>query len=304
MGPEQPLIRGLPMATDCTPLDPGVRPRPPVLRALGRAEPPEQVEIDGKQYTLERVVKHDSWAATAFYAGSGLKVVCKFNRQQRIGLMPMRWLGRLLARREANALRRLAGLPGIPAWLGEVRVNDSVLRHAVAHVFVPGRPLSRYDKLPERAFAELEQLLAEVHKRGMAYVDLHKRENILVGEDGRLYLLDFQICYSLPSWWPGNAWPARIILKLLQRSDRYHLGKHYARCVLGKSYREVDDDAGAHVGKRPWWIRLHRGVAQPFRSCRRWLLVKLGVRAGQGRVETEFFPEEVVRVERDEKSAA
>src|SRR5712691_2007307 len=101
-------------------IDPSVRPRPPLLRALGRAEPPEQVEIDGKTYRLLRVVKHDSWAATAFYAGADKQIVCKFNRQQRIGPMPMRWLGRWLARREANALRLLAGLPGIPAAVGQV----------------------------------------------------------------------------------------------------------------------------------------------------------------------------------------
>src|SRR5437763_754353 len=85
------------------------------------------------------------------------------------------------------------------------------------------RALRRLDPLPVGAFTALEELLDHVHRRGMAYVDLHKRENILVGEDGRLYLLDFQISFCMRAWWPANALPVRILLKILQQSDRYHL---------------------------------------------------------------------------------
>src|SRR5947209_8079008 len=129
------------MAEGCETIAPSVRPRPPLLRALGRDEPPGEVEIDGQRYRLLRVVKHDSWAATAFYAGQDKQVVCKFNRQQRVGPMPMRWLGRWLARREAHALQLLAGLPGIPAAVGAVTVAGQVQGHAVAHDFIAGRPL-------------------------------------------------------------------------------------------------------------------------------------------------------------------
>lgn len=281
------------MAQGSETIAPSVRPRPPLLRALGRDEPPTEVEIDGQRYRLLRVVKHDSWAATAFYAGSDKQVVCKFNRRQRVGPIPMGWLGRWLARREAYALRLLAGLPGIPAGLGAVMVAGQVQRHAVAHDFIPGRPLGRQDAIAVHAFAALAELLAEVHRRGMAYVDLHKRENILVGDDGRLYLLDFQISFCLKRWWPANSLPLRAILWFLQRSDSYHLGKHIARC-----------GAAAAPPAIPWWIRLHRCVAMPLRAVRRWLLVKFGVRTGRGRVETEFFPEEVVRTDREAKKVA
>ncbi len=281
------------MAQGCEPMSPTGRPRPPTLRALGRDEPPSEVDIDGQRYRLVRVVKHDSWAATAFYAGAAQQVVCKFNRRQRVGLMPMGWLGRWLARREAQALRLLAGLPGIPLGRGAVRVAGQVQRHAVAHDFIPGRPLGRQDTIAPHAFAALAELLVEVHRRGIAYVDLHKRENILVGDDGRLYLLDFQISFCLKRWWPANALPMRLILWILQRSDSYHLGKHIARC-----------SAVAAPPAKPWWIRLHRCFAIPLRALRRWLLVKLGVRTGRGKVETEFFPEEVVRTDRDGRKVA
>jgi hypothetical protein len=281
------------MAASCDAMESSVRPRPPLLRALGRREPPEEIEIDRQQYRLQRVVKHDSWAATAFYVGRDKQVVCKFNRQRRIGPIPMGWLGRWLARREAHALRVLAGLAGIPVGVSAVFARGRTLPHAVAHDFISGRPLGRHDQVGATAFAELEQLLCEVHRRGMAYVDLHKRENILVGDDGRLYLLDFQISFGLKRWWPANGLLMRAILWVLQRSDRYHLGKHIARCGQGQM-----------PPARPWWIRLHRSFARPMRNLRRWLLVRLRVRAGRGHVETEYFPEEVVRADREAQKVA
>lgn len=273
-----------------------VRPRPPTLRALGRSEPPPQIEADGQTYRLVRVFKHDSWAATALYEGDAGLVVCKFNRQQAVGQVPLRWLGQRLAGREARALRRLADLPGIPRPLGPISAEGVPLPYAVGHDFVPGHPLGKDERVGDNFFPELLRLLAEVHRRELAYVDLHKRENILVGDDGRPYLVDFQISFYLPSWWPANAWPTRAVLRMLQRSDSYHLQKHVAHCR--------PDQAGDAAAQRPWWIRLHRLVGQPFRACRRWLLVRLGVRAGRGRVETEHFPEEVVRADRSGNRAA
>ena len=73
------------------------RPRPKLFRALGKHEPPPAITIGDDRYELVEVLKHDSWAATAIYASAAEKVVCKFNRLQRIGLLPMRWLGRKLA---------------------------------------------------------------------------------------------------------------------------------------------------------------------------------------------------------------
>jgi hypothetical protein len=42
---------------------------------------------------------------------------------------------------------------------------------------------------------------------------------------------------------------------------------------------------------RPWWIRLHRQFAVPFRAFRRGLLVRLGIRAACGHAYSESFPE-------------
>lgn len=270
-----------------------VAPRPPVLRALGRDEPPFEIQIAGIRLQRQEIFKHDSWAATALYSAPGRQVVCKFNRQQPIGLMPMRWLGWLLARREAAMLRRLADLPLVPRLEGPVCAGGRVLAHAVAHNFVAGHPLGRQERVSDRFFPELERLLAELHRRHMAYVDLHKRENILVGDDGRPYLIDFQISIGLPQRWPVVRAALGWVLRLLQGCDEYHLLKHFLasrpdQCPVARA------DLAA---RRPWSISLHRLLGRPVRFLRRKLLVLVGVRARGGRAETECFPELALRGE-------
>ena len=127
-----------------------------------------------------------------------------------------------------------------------------------------------------------------MHSRRVIYVDLHKRENIVVGLAGKPYLIDFQISLYWPRWLPR--WS---LFELLRRSDEYHLMKHWSRCRPDQS--GVDDRAFER--QRPWWIRVHRFFARPIRELRRKLLVALGVRSGNGRVESELFAEHALRVD-------
>jgi hypothetical protein len=215
------------------------QPRPKVFRALGKADPPEQVEIDGHPYRRVDILKHDSWAATALYQGSRVMVIAKFNRQQSVFGLPMKWLGRWLAQRETRMLQMLADLPNVPDYSGNLAIND-------------------------------------MHARDLAYVDLSKRQNIIVGDDDKPYLIDFQISLNLPGWWPGNGWPMRTVLRLLQDMDDYHVLKHYRDCrpdLLSPEQLDLER-------YRPWTIRLGRRIGKPLREIRRKFLVFIGVRAG------------------------
>ncbi|MFP4145572.1 MAG: hypothetical protein ACLFV3_10555 [Phycisphaeraceae bacterium] len=263
------------------------RPRPPGLRALGRAEPPERLEIAGGEYRRQRVFKHDSFAATALYAGPAGQVVCKFNRRAPLLGLPMGWLGKRLGRREARALEALGDLPGIPAPLGPIRHGGRVLPYAVAHAFVEGHPMAEGEYPDDAFFARLAELLEQIHARGFAYVDLNKRDNILVGDDGWPYLIDFQIHAGLGRGWLGRVWPRQWLLKLLQECDRYHFYKHQLRHrpdLLPEGERDIER-------YRPACIRRWRLLATPFREGRRRLLVLLGVRRGEGRAESEAEPQ-------------
>ncbi len=269
-----------------------VRPRPALFRALGSAEPPQTIVVDGKTCRLIDIFKHDSWAATARYQGAGLDIVCKFNRAQSILGFPMAWLGRRLAAREALAMRHLAGIPGLPIDCGPIFADGKLLKNAVGHDFICGRPLGSADKPNEQFFPRLIQLLSAVHNRDLAYVDLHKRENVLIGDDGRPHLIDFQVCFGL--WTPRSAKNAilRIFLAQLQRADCYHLAKH----IRKQRPDQLESLASIIDIRRPWWIQAHRTVAAPLRTMRRWLLSKAKIRDQGGQASSEVFAEDALRV--------
>jgi hypothetical protein len=269
--------------------EPAVRPRPPLFRALGAADPPAEIVVDGQKYERLEIFKHDSWAATALYEGASKRIVCKFNRMQPILGFPTRWLGKRLADRERSMLQRLADLPCIPAPCGPIYANGSLLVNAVGHAFVSGHPLKRREAVNSDFFPTLRETLIEMHSRGIAYVDLHKRENIIVGDDGRPYLVDFQISFDVTH--PRLRWIAGIhfIFDRLCEGDLYHLAKHVRRSSPVK-----DSIPRTTV---PQWLQLHRIVAVPFRELRRRFLVARGIRLGRGSVTTEAFAEDAVRKE-------
>jgi len=264
-----------------------VKPRPNWLRALGEESLPESIAIGGVAHSLKETFKHDSWAATGLYEGpSGELAVVKLHRQSSVLGLSMRWLGRVMARHEIELLTGLADLKGIPALAGPVSVGGKTLRNAVARHYIEGHPLGNGEAVSESFFPSLSALLKAMHGRKVAYVDLHKRENILVNERGEPCLIDFQISVAWPNWLPAGP-----VFRILRRSDEYHLIKHWARCrpdqcgVNGAELR----------GHIPWPIRVHRLIAVPARQFRRRLLVKLGVRTGKGRVESELFAEHALR---------
>ena len=93
---------------------------------------------------------------------------------------------------------------------------------------VPGPPCSprprrhrvRTDQLSKAGQSrfQLHDLLREIHRRNVAYVDTNKPENILLGDDGRPYLIDFQISWDLDSLL-GNNPLTRWWLRTCQREE-------------------------------------------------------------------------------------
>lgn len=251
------------------------RKRPPMLRAMGTQDPPAEIVVAGRVFRFVENYKHDTWAATSLYVDdSGHKIVCKINRYGWLFGIPTRCLGRWLARRELGFLESLAGVTGIPRAYRVDSVNGKCLTTAAAHDFVEGKPLSQLTEVPLQFFERLRELLGELHSRGIAYVDLHKHENILVGDDGNPHLVDFQISFRKPRIW-GCGW----LFRVMAQSDLYHWDKIQRR--WGNPNWELVPI------QRPWWIRAHRMIANPYRVFRRRLLVWLGVRRGKGEARTE-----------------
>ena len=236
------------------------------LRALGRRELPEKILLQGQTYRRAATFKHDFFAATGLYEGAAGKLVLKVGRQAELFGLPLAWLGRWLARREAEIYQRLQDLEAIPAYRG--RWHKAGLLHA----YVPGHPLRRHEWVNERFFDQLQAQIEEIHRRGMAYVDLNKRENIIVGDDGRPYLIDFQISFY---WRHANRpipTPVRWLLRRLQQGDLYHLAKHIKkhRPDLLRPEHEQMWERGIQS------VRFYRRLSVPFTRLRRQTLKRLG----------------------------
>jgi hypothetical protein len=260
--------------------------RPPLFRALGDHEPPQTIDIEGELLERGEILKHDSWAATALYHNDTRIVVCKFNRMNPIGFVPSGWLGAFLARRERRMYEMLEDVPNIPKGISKVVVDGRTALNAVAHDYVAGHPLRWYDRVGDRFFAALQETVDEMHRRGIAYVDMNKSENIIVGADGKPYLVDFQISIRL-----FRIWPLSLLLGLLQQSDRYHLRKHIFRFRPDLQPCNTKE----FVEARPWWISWYRKIGVPMRGLRRKLLVRLGIRSGPGQAHTEVYVEDALR---------
>lgn len=267
-----------------------VEPRPKWLRALGHDDPPVRFEAGGFTWQRLEIYKHDAFAATALYArvdDPERRAVGKFSRRQSAFGVPMGWLGRRFHDREVAVYRRMAGQPGVPAQLGEPIVEGQRWPNAAAREYVVGHPLEHDERPNDDFFPALEQLLEAFHARRVAVVDLHKRDNILVGEDGRPHLMDFQISlagsYGWRAWIDPRAWwlPSAI------RADRYHMMKHWVRHrpdQLSAEQRDLDQ-------YRPASIRLWRRLVKPIHLARRKLFVRLNVRTGKGDPATEVAPD-------------
>ena len=228
------------------------------MRALGKDDLPTTITVAGKTYTRELTIKHDFWAATAFYLDAeGTRVVLKVGRVIEFAGLPLEWIGQWLREREVYIYRRLADLPNVPKVLGTVGTTGFV------HEYVKGQPLSKQAPIPPGFFDELFALIRILSERGIAYVDTNKPQNILLGEDGKPHLIDFQIS------WDAERWPIKSISRWVQRKlsaeDVYHVLKHKKRMQPD----QLTPEELERCERKSWLIRTHRFVFKPYFLFRR-----------------------------------
>jgi serine/threonine protein kinase len=229
---------------------------------------PTVTTMCGGEYALAKLFKHDFYAATGVYrrqSGAGPEaVVLKVYHTDRWGIVPLGWLGRSLHRRETAFYRALAGVPNVPRML-EDRGDGGFVRE-----YIPGgnvREVVERDGRRVNAdfYPTLQKTLADIHARGVAHNDLSKPENVLVGEDGKPWLIDFQIA-SMPKRWPlGLGRLAGPFLRYFQSLDDYHLCKQYRR------YRpeDVSEDVRRRGTRRGGLVTLHYYLIRaPYRFVR------------------------------------
>lgn len=233
------------------------------------APPPQELAIGGATYRLARVFKHDFLAATCVYEcpapgrGQAARAVVKFGRVQDFCGLPLAWVGEWLIGHEEAIYAALAGLEGVPRWLGRLGPRVCAIE------YIDGQSLDRVKSPPAGFFDALRTLMDAVHARGVAYGDANKRSNILIDRDGRPCLVDFQISLrrrdDLP--WPVSAVLRRVV-GYLADADLYHLYKHKRRMAPAELTAEED----ALSRRRGGLLGLHRTLTTPYRSLRRWFL--------------------------------
>ena len=250
--------------------------------------PPERLSVAGGDYALVRVFKHDFYAATCLYenrdghqfrgqalaapaTGATLvtvpifpaKLVVKFYRDQPFWGLPMTWAGRMQRDHEKGIYRALAGVAGVPRYVADVGATGCAIE------YVDAVGLDRLEEPPPGWFDDMRRLLLAVHARGVAYVDANKRSNMLVGPDGRAWLVDYQISVRRRDDWP---WPMRAIaaawVRYMQGKDLYHLVKHKRRMAP----ELLTEEEVALSRKRSFWHEMHRMLGKPYRAARRRFL--------------------------------
>jgi hypothetical protein len=235
------------------------------LRALGEEEMPARITVEGGDYVHRETLKHTFFSATGLYEGERHRAVFKFGRCAPFFGVPLGWIGRWLTRRELLIYRVVDGIAGVPRCVGAH--GDT----GFGHLYIGGHPMRRSEVVGPRFFPELYELLAEIHNRDIAYVDLSKAENILVGDDDRAYLIDFGIAWSwredeqrrgLKRWLPDRL--GRFVLAELQQADRFHLLKHWRRAAPETMSPEQMDVATSRRG----FIRVHELFRRPYRQIR------------------------------------
>lgn len=117
-----------------------------------------------------------------------------------------RLLGPMSIRREAHALRRLDGTPGVP------RLIRRVDRYSLLIEYIPGRSAREVPAggFTPAFFEAFYRLIDRLHEAGVAHCDLRSTGNILVGEDGRPAVVDLTAHFKQGRRWnPLTRWMFR-----------------------------------------------------------------------------------------------
>ena len=216
-------------------------------------------------WCVDAVLKQDSFGRVERLMGPGGELCLR--RVAVGGRIPgSGQVARLLLGRERRALAALRGLEGVPQLLedeeaaaaasldGRVPPRGAV----VVRQWLAGEALHRASRLNEDFFDHLDELVEAVHLRGVCHNDLHKEQNIVVGEDGFPWLIDFQLASVHRG--AGRRVESR------RRDDLRHVQKHrrrYTRDGRGPVAAGAAHGRGLGVRRSPLallWRRLGKPV--------------------------------------------
>lgn len=243
--------------------------------ACGRKGFPQNITVCDCSYQLQRTLKHDFFAATALYKLTPVvqttqyktpyKIILKLSRQEHFLGMPSRWLGQMLCEHEISILNRLNHLNCVPHLLSRYGQTG------FTYEYIEGSTLDSVTVIPDDFFDKAVDVLRQIHKSDVAYVDMNKRSNIIITPHGPPHLIDFQISLYIGKYTLVSPRLSFLFRRFLQRADVYHLLKHKRR--LCPHLLTPTENVLAQCTNP--LLRLHRAVTTPFRKLRRAFLQHL-----------------------------
>lgn len=165
----------------------------------------------------------------------------------------VRWLGRVQIARESRAYSWLGPLPGLPRFLGRVDA------HALALERIDGVQLIR---APQRSangqqlLARLQGVMEGLHAAGLAHLDLRGRENVMLGANGEIYVLDL----AGAVWLRPGSLAHRLFFRWLKLTDHAALLKWKGLLSAGPYTEQEEAFLNRYRFWRSLWLfnRKHR----------------------------------------------
>jgi hypothetical protein len=224
---------------------------------------PEHVTIDNELFHFEKILKEDFFSINALYKNPhGVRYVLKVSGFNFIFGSLLRPLAFFFSWREYKIYQMIKDIDGIPAlgprcgWSGYF------------HRFIEGKTLHELEEgfvLPDDFFDKLMAIIEQLHARRIFYLDLNKRGNIIVGDDLKPYLIDFQISLFFKK--RSGPW-GRLsdrLFNFLIREDIYHVFKHKRHFQPQLTTpRESDLATRTHFN-----VTLNRYFGTPYRKLKR-----------------------------------
>ena len=171
-----------------------------------------------------RLLKKDLFGEVRYRAGGEGGTIVRDTRDAKPWI---RWLARILLRREARILAAADGLAGLPQLI-------AIERDWLERSYIPGTPL--YSARPDDPafFRRAAAILRTMHRAGIVHNDLAKEPNILVTRTLEPAFIDFQLAGLFPR--RGR------IFRTLAYDDVRHLLKHkrtYCPDALTRRERKI-----------------------------------------------------------------
>lgn len=168
--------------------------------------------------------------------------------------------------REATVYQTLAGIPGVPRFLGRID------RYALATEYIPGKGAGEAQpgEVGEAFFNRLHATVDAVHGRGVALCDLRNMNNVLISERGEPYVIDFAAAIRR-----GARWNVVLngLFRLFSQDDRLgviklkrRLAPYLVTAEESKRYRKGVFMQSQAIAVRNWG--------------RRWLKRLVGAKTG------------------------